>query len=138
MKKKRRGRVLLAAVILMLLASCRITDVSEGERKELSYAIVKPGDFPPEIDQILRRKKRIRVPDGVRERGTISTYCAATGKQKSGGFSDTDRRSIEIGKRRFRADKTRRTCRKGGAERRRLLPLRRAENESGGGNLSRI
>ena len=57
MKKKRRGRVLLAAVILMLLASCRITDVSEGERKELSYAIVKPGDFPPEIDQILRRKK---------------------------------------------------------------------------------
>ena len=41
----------------MLLASCRITDVSEGERKELSYAIVKPGDFPPEIDQILRRKK---------------------------------------------------------------------------------
>ena len=52
-KKKKRGRVLLAAVILMLLASCRITDVSEGERKELSYAIVKPGDFPPEIDQIL-------------------------------------------------------------------------------------
>ena len=50
----------------------------------------------------------------------------------------TDRRSIEIGKRRFRAVKTRRTCRKGGAERRRLLPLRRAENESGGGNLSRI
>ena len=52
----------------MLLASCRITDVSEGERKELSYAIVKPGDFPPEIDQILRRKKE-------------SAF------QKSGGFS---------------------------------------------------
>ena len=107
----------------MLLASCRITDVSEGERKELSYAIVKPGDFPPEIDQILRKKKE-------------SAFQMAY--ESGDGLFHTDRRSIEIGKRRFRADKTRRTCRKGGAERRRLLPLRRAENESGGGNLSRI
>lgn len=137
MKKKRRGRVLLAAVILMLLASCRITDVSEGERKELSYAIVKPGDFPPEIDQILRQEKRIRVPDGVRERGR-SLHTARLRKAEKRRLFHTDRRSIEIGKRRFRADKTRRTCRKGGAERHRLLPLRRAENESGGGNLSRI
>ena len=73
MKKKRRGRVLLAAVILMLLASCRITDVSEGERKELSYAIVKPGDFPPEIDQY--------------ESGDDLYILRGYGKQKSGGFS---------------------------------------------------
>ena len=133
MKKKRRGRVLLAAVILMLLASCRITDVSEGERKELSYAIVKPGDFPPEIDQILRKKKESAFQMAY-ESGDDLYILRGYGKQKSGGFSI----QIEVGKRRFRADKTRRTCRKGGAERRRLLPLRRAENESGGGNLSRI
>ena len=60
------------------------------------------------------------------------------GKQKKRRLFHTDRRSIEIGKRCFVRIKTRRTCRKGGAERRRLLPLRRAENESGGGNLSRI
>ena len=135
MKKKRRGRVLLAAVILMLLASCRITDVSEGERKELSYAIVKPGDFPPEIDQILRRKKESAFQMAY-ESGDDLYILRGYGKQRRLFY--TDRRSIEIGKRRFRADKTRRTCRKGGAERRRLLPLRRAENESGGGNLSRI
>ena len=82
MKKKRRGRVLLAAVILMLLASCRITDVSEGERKELSYAIVKPGDFPPEIDQILRRKKESAFQMAY-DRYILRGY----GKQKSGGFS---------------------------------------------------
>ena len=80
MKKKRRGRVLLAAVILMLLASCRITDVSEGERKELSYAIVKPGDFPPEIDQILRRKKESAFQMAYE-------ILRGYGKQKSGGFS---------------------------------------------------
>lgn len=137
MKKKRRGRVLLAAVILMLLASCRITDVSEGERKELSYAIVKPGDFPPEIDQILRRKKESAFQMAY-ESGDDLYILRGYGKQKKRRLFHTDRRSIEIGKRRFRADKTRRTCRKGGAERRRLLPLRRAENESGGGNLSRI
>lgn len=137
MKKKRRGRVLLAAVILMLLASCRITDVSEGERKELSYAIVKPGDFPPEIDQILRRKKESAFQMAY-ESGDDLYILRGYGKQKKRRLFYTDRRSIEIGKRRFRADKTRRTCRKGGAERRRLLPLRRAENESGGGNLSRI
>ena len=82
MKKKRRGRVLLAAVILMLLASCRITDVSEGERKELSYAIVKPGDFPPEIDQILRRKK-----ESAFQMAYDLYILRGYGKQKSGGFS---------------------------------------------------
>ena len=86
MKKKRRGRVLLAAVILMLLASCRITDVSEGERKELSYAIVKPGDFPPEIDQILRRKKESAFQMAY-ESGDDLYILRGYGKQKSGGFS---------------------------------------------------
>lgn len=85
MKKKRRGRVLLAAVILMLLASCRITDVSEGERKELSYAIVKPGDFPPEIDQILRRKKESAFQMAY-ESGDDLYILRGYGKQKSGGF----------------------------------------------------
>ena len=120
----------------MLLASCRITDVSEGERKELSYAIVKPGDFPPEIDQILRRKKESAFQMAYESGDDL--YTARLRKAEKRRLFHTDRRSIEIGKRRFRADKTRRTCRKGGAERRRLLPLRRAENESGGGNLSRI
>ena len=138
MKKKETGeRVLLAAVILMLLASCRITDVSEGERKELSYAIVKPGDFPPEIDQILRRKKESAFQMAY-ESGDDLYILRGYGKQKSGGFSIQIEEVSKSEKRRFRADKTRRTCRKGGAERRRLLPLRRAENESGGGNLSRI
>ena len=127
MKKKRRGRVLLAAVILMLLASCRITDVSEGERKELSYAIVKPGDFPPEIDQILRRKKESAFQMAY-ESGDDLYILRGYGKQKSGGFF------IQIEE----VSKSENACRKGGAERRRLLPLRRAENESGGGNLSRI
>ena len=86
MKKKGRGRVLLAAVILMLLASCRITDVSEGERKELSYAIVKPGDFPPEIDQILRRKKESAFQMAY-ESGDDLYILRGYGKQKSGGFS---------------------------------------------------
>lgn len=86
MKKKRRGRVLLAAVILMLLASCRITDVSEGERKELSYAIVKPGDFPPEIDQILRKKKESAFQMAY-ESGDDLYILRGYGKQKSGGFS---------------------------------------------------
>ena len=80
MKKKRRGRVLLAAVILMLLASCRITDVSEGERKELSYAIVKPGD------QILRRKKESAFQMAY-ESGDDLYILRGYGKQKSGGFS---------------------------------------------------
>ena len=100
MKKKGRGRVLLAAVILMLLASCRITDVSEGERKELSYAIVKPGDFPPEIDQILRRKKESAFQMAY-ESGDDLYILRGYGKQKSGGVFHTDRRSIEIGKCRF-------------------------------------
>ena len=86
MKKKGRGRVLLAAVILMLLASCRITDVSEGERKELSYAIVKPGDFPPEIDQILRKKKESAFQMAY-ESGDDLYILRGYGKQKSGGFS---------------------------------------------------
>ena len=85
-KKKRRGRVLLAAVILMLLASCRITDVSEGGRKALSYAIVKPGDFPPEIDQILRRKKESAFQMAY-ESGDDLYILRGYGKQKSGGFS---------------------------------------------------
>ena len=76
MKKKRRGRVLLAAVILMLLASCRITDVSEGERKELSYA----------IDQILRRKKESAFQMAY-ESGDDLYILRGYGKQKSGGFS---------------------------------------------------
>ena len=75
MKKKRRGRVLLAAVILMLLASCRITDVSEGERKE-----------PPEIDQILRRKKESAFQMAY-ESGDDLYILRGYGKQKSGGFS---------------------------------------------------
>ena len=135
MKKKRRGRVLLAAVILMLLASCRITDVSEGERKELSYAIVKPGDFPPEIDQILRRKKESAFQMAY-ESGDDLYILRGYGKQKSGGFSiqieevSKSENAVFV--------RTKLVCRKGGAERRRLLPLRRAENESGGGNLSRI
>ena len=95
MKKKRRGRVLLAAVILMLLASCRITDVSVREDwktalkkngKELSYAIVKPGDFPPEIDQILRRKKESAFQMAY-ESGDDLYILRGYGKQKSGGFS---------------------------------------------------
>lgn len=85
MKKKRRGRVLLAAVILMLLASCRITDVSEGERKELSYAIVKPGDFPPEIDQILRRKKESAFQMAY-ESGDDLYILRGYGKQKAEAF----------------------------------------------------
>ena len=68
MKKKRRGRVLLAAVILMLLASCRITDVSEGERKELSYAIVKPGDTRWDI-----AKKFYTTTDKIRELNELKT-----------------------------------------------------------------
>ena len=84
MKKKGRGRVLLAAVILMLLASCRITDVSEGERKELSYAIVKPGDFPPEIDQILRRKKESAFQMAYESGDDL--YCAATESRKAEAF----------------------------------------------------
>ena len=75
MKKKRRGRVLLAAVILMLLASCRITDVSEGERKELSYAIVKPGDFPPDLGRALRRKHAMHATR-VRLRRLLSALIA--------------------------------------------------------------
>ena len=75
MKKKRRGRVLLAAVILMLLASCRITDVS-----------VKPGDFPPEIDQILRKKKESAFQMAY-ESGDDLYILRGYGKQKSGGFS---------------------------------------------------
>ena len=137
MKKKRRGRVLLAAVILMLLASCRITDVSEGERKELSYAIVKPGDFPPEIDQILRRKKESAFQMAY-ESGDDLYILRGYGKQKSGGFSIQIEEVSKSENAVFVRTKTRRTCRKGGAERHRLLPLRRAENESGGGNLSRI
>ena len=70
----------------MLLASCRITDVSEGERKELSYAIVKPGDFPPEIDQILRRKKESAFQMAY-ESGDDLYILRGYGKQKSGGFS---------------------------------------------------
>ena len=121
MKKKRRGRVLLAAVILMLLASCRITDVSEGERKELSYAIVKPGDFPPEIDQILRRKKESAFQMAY-ESGDDLYILRGYGKQKSGGFSIQIEEVSKSENAVFRTDKTRRTCRKGGAERRRLLP----------------
>ena len=117
----------------MLLASCRITDVSEGERKELSYAIVKPGDFPPEIDQILRKKKESAFQMAY-ESGDDLYILRGYGKQKSGGFSI----QIEEVSKSENAVFVRRTCRKGGAERRRLLPLRRAENESGGGNLSRI
>ena len=70
----------------MLLASCRITDVSEGERKELSYAIVKPGDFPPEIDQILRKKKESAFQMAY-ESGDDLYILRGYGKQKSGGFS---------------------------------------------------
>ena len=69
----------------MLLASCRITDVSEGERKELSYAIVKPGDFPPEIDQILRKKKESAFQMAY-ESGDDLYILRGYGKQKSGGF----------------------------------------------------
>lgn len=68
------------------LASCRITDVSEGERKELSYAIVKPGDFPPEIDQILRKKKESAFQMAY-ESGDDLYILRGYGKQKSGGFS---------------------------------------------------
>lgn len=64
----------------------RITDVSEGERKELSYAIVKPGDFPPEIDQILRRKKESAFQMAY-ESGDDLYILRGYGKQKSGGFS---------------------------------------------------
>ena len=70
----------------MLLASCRITDVSEGERKELSYAIVKPGDFPPEIDQILRKKKESAFQMAY-ESGDDLYILRGYGKQKSRGFS---------------------------------------------------
>ena len=85
MKKKRRGRVLLAAVILMLLASCRITDVSEGERKELSYAIVKPGDSAGNRSD-LRRKKESAFQMAY-ESGDDLYILRGYGKQKSGGFS---------------------------------------------------
>ena len=97
----------------------------------------KAGRFSAGNRSDFAQEKRIRVPDGVRERGR-SLHTARLRKAEKRRLFHTDRRSIEIGKRRFRADKTRRTCRKGGAERRRLLPLRRAENESGGGTLSRI
>ena len=63
-----------------------ITDVSEGERKELSYAIVKPGDFPPEIDQILRKKKESAFQMAY-ESGDDLYILRGYGKQKSGGFS---------------------------------------------------
>lgn len=132
MMKKRDGEEFSGGVILMLLASCRITDVSEGERKELSYAIVKPGDFPPEIDQILRKKKNPRSRWRTRA-GTISTY-AATESRKRRLFHRS--KKYRNRKTPFRADKL-----VGPAARRsRKAPpaLRRAENESGGGNLSRI
>ena len=70
----------------MLLASCRITDVSEGERKELSYAIVKPGDFPPEIDQILRKKKESAFQMAY-ESGDYLYILRGYGKQTRGDFS---------------------------------------------------
>lgn len=57
-----------------------------GERKELSYAIVKPGDFPPEIDQILRRKKESAFQMAY-ESGDDLYILRGYGKQKSGGFS---------------------------------------------------
>lgn len=137
MKKKRRGRVLLAAVILMLLASCRITDVSEGERKELSYAIVKPGDFPPEIDQILRRKKESAFQMAY-ESGDDLYILRGYGKQKSGGFSIQIEEVSKSENAVFVRTKLVGPAAKEEQKGRRLLPLRRAENESGGGNLSRI
>ena len=58
----------------------------ERGRKELSYAIVKPGDFPPEIDQILRRKKESAFQMAY-ESGDDLYILRGYGKQKSGGFS---------------------------------------------------
>ena len=52
----------------------------------LTYAIVKPGDFPPEIDQILRRKKESAFQMAY-ESGDDLYILRGYGKQKSGGFS---------------------------------------------------
>ena len=62
MKKKRRGRVLLAAVILMLLASCRITDVSEDDLYILrGYGKQKSGGFSIQIEEVSKSENAVFV-----------------------------------------------------------------------------
>ena len=61
-------------------------DEEKETGKELSYAIVKPGDFPPEIDQILRKKKESAFQMAY-ESGDDLYILRGYGKQKSGGFS---------------------------------------------------
>ena len=121
----------------MLLASCRITDVSEGERKELSYAIVKPGDFSAGNRSDFAQEKRIAFQMAY-ESGDDLYILRGYGKQKSGGFSIQIEEVSKSENAVFVRTKLVGPAAKERHERRRLLPLRRAENESGGGNLSRI
>lgn len=90
-KKKTKSKSILCGLLfvfllLFLLASCRITDVNEGERKSTAYTIVKPGDFPAEIDQILQEKKETEFCVAYEIEDDLY-ILRGYGKQKSGGFS---------------------------------------------------
>ena len=120
-------------------APCIVPDhrCERGRAERTVVCDCKAGRFSAGNRSDFAQEKRIRVPDGVRERGTISTYCAATESRKAEAFPYRSKK--------YRNRKTPFSCGQNSSDlpqrRSRKAPspaLRRAENESGGGNLSRI
>ncbi len=134
MKKRETGRVLLGGGDPDAPGIVPDLQMSEGERKELSYAIV-PGDFAGNRSDCVG--KRIRVPDGVRERGR-SLHTARLKESRKRRLFRHRSKKYRIGKTPFSMRTNSLECAAKEEQKSAALLSLRRENENGGRNLQNV
>ena len=84
---EKRLRILPPVMLcLLLLAGCRLVDVREEKREEISYTVVSPDQIPEEIQKIIRENKESDF-QMTYVLGEDLYVLRGYGKQKSGGYS---------------------------------------------------